>query len=73
MGKSEFTENVAIWLRRQRLVRARVEAHPPVSAKQERTSHCLIGNNAHLYRKRRGWRTVMIELDGHLGLSIGAE
>ena len=52
--ESEFTENAAVRLRRERLVRARVEALPIVSAKQERTMHDRIEDNVHPYRKRRG-------------------
>ena len=47
----EFTENAAIMCRCKRLVGTRVKAHPAVSAKQEGTSRCLIGDDVHPYRK----------------------
>ena len=61
----EITENADVRLRQARLVRTQVEARPVVSAEQERTLHCLIRNNVHPYRKRRGWRAVMVKLNGY--------
>ena len=61
----EITENAGVRLRQARLVRAQVEARPVVSTKQERTLHCLIRNNEYPYRKTRGWRAVMVKLDGY--------
>ena len=73
LQEREFTKNATVRLRRERLVRVRVEAYPAVSAKQERTLHLLIGDNVHPYRKSRGWRAIMVKLNGHSGLSVGAE
>ena len=72
--EGEFAENAAVRLRRKRLVRARVKAHPPaVSAKQERTSYGLIRSNEYPRCNRYGWRAVMAKVDSHPGLSMGAE
>ena len=49
--KGELAEKAAIGCGRKRLVGARVETHPPISTKQEGTSHCLIGDDVYPYHK----------------------
>ena len=72
-GKGELTGNAAVWLRRKGLVGACGEAHPTVSTKEEGASHGFVGYNVHPNCKGRGRRAVVVELDGHSGLSIRAE
>ena len=55
------------------MVRARVEVHSAVPIKQERTSYLLVGDNVHPNRKRREWRAVVVEPNGHPGLSMDVE
>ena len=55
------------------LIGARVKAHPAILAKQQRASRFLIGDDVHPYRKRRGWRAVVVKLNGNSGMSVGAE
>ena len=47
--------------------------HLAVSAKQERAPHRLIRENVYQYRKSRGWRATMVNLNGQPGLSVGVE
>ena len=63
----------AIGSGRERLIGARVESHPAISAEQEETSHCLIGHDIYPYRTGRGRRTVVVKLNGHAGLPVYAE
>ena len=71
--ESEFTEKAAIGCVRERSVGARVESHSAISTKQEEASHCFIGDDVYPYPKRRGRRTFVVKLNGHLGLSVCAE
>ena len=50
-----------------------MKAHSAVSANQERASHCLIGDDVHPYRKRRGCHAVVVKVNGHSGLSATAD
>ena len=52
--KGEFTKDAAVGLRRERLIGARMEAHPTVAAKQEGASHSLVGYNVHPDCEGRG-------------------
>ena len=49
-----------------------MEAHLTVPIKQERTSLCRIEDNVHPNCKRRGWRAVMVEMNGYPDLLVGA-
>ena len=50
-----------------------MEAHPTISAEQEGASQGLVGYNVHPNHKGRGRCAVVVELDGHSGLSGSAE
>ena len=50
-----------------------MEAHPTISVEKEGASHGLVGYNVHPNRKGRGRCAVVVELDGHSGLSVSAE
>ena len=50
-----------------------MEAHPKIVAEQEGASHSLVEYNVHLNCKGRKRRAVVVELDGHSSLSVGAE
>ena len=50
-----------------------METHPTVAAEQEGASLSLVGYNVHPNCKRRGRCAVVVELDGHSGLSVSAE
>ena len=50
-----------------------MEAHPTIAAEQEGASHSLVGYNVHPNCKGRGRCAVVVELDGHSGLSVSAE
>ena len=71
--KGEFTKDAAVGLRRERLIGAKMEAHPTVAAKQEGASHSLVGYNVHPYGEGRGRGAVVTELDGHSSLLVSAE
>ena len=50
-----------------------MEAHPTISTEKKGASRSLVGYNVHLNCKMRGWRAIVVELDGHSGLSVCAE
>ena len=50
-----------------------MEVQPTISAKQEGASHGFVGYDVHPNCKVRGRRTVVVELDGHSGLSVRTE
>ena len=50
-----------------------MEVHPTIAAEQQRASHSLVGYNVHPNCKGRGRRAVVVELDGHPSLLVGAE
>ena len=58
---------------RERLIGAQVKAHPAASVKQDAASHCLMKDDVHPYRKRRGKHAVMAKLNGHSGLFVGVK
>ena len=71
--EGEFSEGATVWMRREDLVGAGVEAHPAISTKKERESHGFVGYDIHPKREGRGRRAIMVELDGHSGLLVRAE
>ena len=50
-----------------------MEAHPTISTEKKGASHSLVGYNVHPNCKGRGRCAVVVELDGHSGLSVSAE
>ena len=50
-----------------------MEAHPAISTEKKGASRSLVGYNVHLNCKVRGRRAIVVELDGHFGLSVCAE
>ena len=50
-----------------------MEAHPTISTEKKGASHRLVGYNVHPNCKGRGRRAILVELDGHSGLSVCAE
>ena len=50
-----------------------MEAHSTISAEKKGASHSLVRYNVHPNCKRRGRRAIVVELDGHSGLSVCAE
>ena len=50
-----------------------MEAHPTISTKKEGASHGCVGYDVHPNCKGRGRRAVVVELDGHSGLSVRVE
>ena len=50
-----------------------MKAHPTISTEKKGASHSLVGDNVHPNCKGRGRCAVVIELDGHSGLSVSAE
>ena len=50
-----------------------MEAHPTISTEKKGASHSLVGYNVHPNYKGRGRRVILVELDGHPGLSVCAE
>lgn len=49
VGEGDFAEDAAVWLGREHLIGAQMEAHPVVSTKEERASPSLVGDNVHSY------------------------
>ena len=50
-----------------------MEAHPTISTEKTGASHCLVGYNVHPNCRGRGRRAIVVELNGHSGLSDCAE
>ena len=50
-----------------------MKTHPTIAAEQEGASHSLVGYNVYPNCKGRGRCAVVVELDGHSGLSVSAE
>ena len=50
-----------------------MEAHPTISTEKKGASHSLDGYNVHPNCTGRGRRAIVVELDGHSGLSVCAE
>ena len=50
-----------------------MEAHPTIAAEQEGASNSLVGYNVHPNCKGRGRGAVVVELNGHSSLLVGAE
>ena len=50
-----------------------MEAHPTISTEKKGASHSFVGYNVHPNCKGRGRRATVVELDGHLYLSVCAE
>ena len=50
-----------------------MEAHPTISTEKKGASHSLVRYNVHPNCKGRGRGAVVVELDGHSGLSVSAE
>ena len=50
-----------------------MEAHPTISTQKKGASHSLVGYNVHPNCKGRGRRAIVVELDGHSGVSVCAE
>ena len=50
-----------------------MEAHPTIFTEKKQASHSLVGYNVHPNCKGRGRRAIVVELDGHSGLSVCAE
>ena len=50
-----------------------MEAYPTISTNKEGASHGFVGYDVHPNCKGRGRRAVVVELDGHPGLSVRAK
>ena len=50
-----------------------MEAHPTISTEEKEASHSLVEYNVHPNCKGRERRAIVVELDGHSGLSVCAE
>ena len=50
-----------------------MKAHPTISTEKKGASHSLVGYNVRPNCKGRGRRAIVVELDGHSGLSVCAE